>query len=419
MNKNIKSWFEGSQKILMRVSSLILVIAIICAGTSFAATGSRYTVDIYDGAEITRVEALSDNARSVCEEAKIQLSENDRLILDDYVFGKQSTIIICRESSVRLVLADGTTKDLMFAGTVKDLLNSEGVVLNENLVSSVDLDAVVTDNMEVRILNSYGITINADGETKTVESTAKTVKELLDENAIVLGENDEVNPSLDTELQNGTLVEILRVEYVERNATETIKFSNKTVNSSAMLKGTSKVTTEGVNGSKDVVYKDKIVNGQVVNSEKLSEKITKQPVTQVTTKGTLVKNTGLGNSKIQRNASAISEIALPSKYTIGENNVPTSYKKVITGKAAAYCIPGGTTSTGKKVKPGYIAVNPKQIPYGTEMWIVSTDGVVYGYAIAADTGGFAKKGTFTVDLYMNSKSQCRQWGARNVNIYIL
>ena len=66
-----------------------------------------------------------------------------------------------------------------------------------------------------------------------------------------------------------------------------------------------------------------------------------------------------------------------------------------------------------------IAVNPKQIPYGTEMWIVSDDGVVYGYCIAADTGGFVNKGKFTVDLYMNSTSQCRQWGARNVTIYIL
>ena len=53
------------------------------------------------------------------------------------------------------------------------------------------------------------------------------------------------------------------------------------------------------------------------------------------------------------------------------------------------------------------------------MWIVSTDGIVYGYAIAADTGGFVKKGKFTVDLFMNTESECIQWGSRDVVIYIL
>ena len=150
-----------------------------------------------------------------------------------------------------------------------------------------------------------------------------------------------------------------------------------------------------------------------------SETVTKKPVTKITTVGTLTKSSGLGNSKIEKNGKPISELTMPSKYTIGADNVPTSYKYKITGRAAAYCQPGGKTATGKAVMPGRVAVNPKQIPYGTEMWIVSNDGVVYGYAVAEDTGGFAKKGYYTVDLYMNSVSQCRQWGDRGVTIYVL
>ena len=70
--------------------------------------------------------------------------------------------------------------------------------------------------------------------------------------------------------------------------------------------------------------------------------------------------------------------------------------------------------------PGHIAVDPKQFPYGTEMWIVSTDGkYVYGYAIAADTGGFVQQKTFTVDLYMHSYEEACRWGARQVRIYVL
>ena len=83
-------------------------------------------------------------------------------------------------------------------------------------------------------------------------------------------------------------------------------------------------------------------------------------------------------------------------------------------------MPGGITSTGEKVRTGYIAVDPNEIPYGTEMYIVSADGKrVYGYCIAADTGGFINSTDWTVDLYMDTEQECVNWGRRDIIIYIL
>ncbi|MBR5203003.1 MAG: G5 domain-containing protein [Clostridia bacterium] len=419
MINKIKGYAKASRRNFTRVLALIMAIAVLCAGTAFAATSETYIVDIYEGSQVTRVETDSEDAYSVVAEADIKLAENDKLILKDFTAGEDSRIIICRESNVKFVNADGTIENVVFAGTVAELIKQQGVVLSDELVSSVNVNAVVTNNLEVRILNSYDLTINVDNEKKFVKSTAKTVGEVLAEQGIVLDEDDEVVPSADTELSNEMVIDVLRVEYVTREAEETVKFSTKTNYSSSMTKGTKKVTQQGVNGTKTVVYKDKVVNGVVESSETVSETVTKQPVTEITTVGTLSQSSGLGNSKIAKNAKPISQLVMPSKYTIGENNIPTNYKYKITGRAAAYCIPGGRTATGKPVMPGRVAVNPNQIPYGTEMWIVSDDGVVYGYAVAEDTGGFAKNGYFTVDLYMNSVSQCRQWGSRGVTIYVL
>ena len=419
MINKIKGYAKASRRNFTRVMALIMAIAILCAGTAFAATSETYIVDVYEGSQVTRVETTEKDAYSVVAEAGIQLAENDKLILKDFTVGEDSRVIVCRASNVKFINADGTVKNIVFAGTVAELIEQQGVVLSDKLVSSVNVKAVVTNNLEVEILNYYNLTINVDNEKKFVKSTAKTVGDLLEEQNIVLDSDDEVVPSVDTALSNELIIDVLRVEYVTRETEETIKFGSKTKYSSAMLKGTKKVTQEGVNGSKTVVYKDKVVNGVVESSEVQSETITKKPVDKVTTIGTLVKSSGLGNSKIEKNGKPISELVMPSKYTIGANNVPTSYKYKITGRAAAYCQPGGKTATGKAVMPGRVAVNPKQIPYGTEMWIVSNDGVVYGYAVAEDTGGFAKKGYYTVDLYMNSNSQCRQWGDRGVTIYVL
>lgn len=420
MNKELRGQVKATRKTILRVTALIMAIAVLCAGTAFAATSETYITDVYEGSQVTRVESNETDPYAVVAEAEIQLSENDKLILDDFTAGEDSRIIVCRASNVTFTYADGKTENLIFAGRVSELIEQQGVVLSDNLVSSVNVKAVVTNNMEVKILNNYELTINVDDEIRHVKSTAKTVGELLEEQKIVLDEDDEVVPSADTELSNELTIDVLRVEYVTREAEESVPFTSTTKKSSSMLKGTKKVTTEGVNGTKTVVYKDRVVNGVVESTEVQSETVTKKPVTEVTTIGTLVKTTSkLGNSKIEKNGNPISEIALPSKYSIGKNNVPTEYKYTITGKAAAYCEPGGKTATGKAVMPGRIAVNPKQIPYGTEMWIVSDDGVVYGYAIAEDTGGFAKKGKFVVDLYMNSTSQCYKWGSRNVTIYVL
>jgi 3D (Asp-Asp-Asp) domain-containing protein len=70
--------------------------------------------------------------------------------------------------------------------------------------------------------------------------------------------------------------------------------------------------------------------------------------------------------------------------------------------------------------PGHIAVDPKEFPYGTELYVVSADGsYVYGYCIAADTGGFVKMGNTDIDLYMANKDMCYDWGNREVIIYVL
>lgn len=422
MNQNIKGQVKATRRIAVRVTAIILAFAILCAGTAFAATSeTSYIVDIYEGSQVTRIETTETVAEKVVAEAGIQLSENDRLILDNFNPGKDSRIEIYRACQVTFVHADGKTVDTTFAGTVEELIENQGVTLSDNLFSSVNVNAVVTNNLRVEIISAFDIIINVDGEEKAVQTTEKTVGDVLREQGITLDEDDEVSPTADTVLSNDLVIDVLRVEYVTRETEEKIPFTTEKVNSSALNKGTQKVSQKGVNGIKTFTYEDKVVNGVVESSELVSEEVTKEPVKEIIKVGTLVKQTStkLGNNKIEKNGKPISELQLPSKYSIGANNVPTEYKYTIQGRGAAYCIPGGITATGRPVKPGYIAVNPKQIPYGTEMWIVSNDGVVYGYAIAADTGGFVKKGYFTCDLYMNSTEQCYQWGDRGVTIYVL
>ena len=50
---------------------------------------------------------------------------------------------------------------------------------------------------------------------------------------------------------------------------------------------------------------------------------------------------------------------------------------------------------------------------------IEFDRYVYGYAIAGDTGGFIHNSSTVVDLYIRGYDACKQFGRRNVDIYVL
>lgn len=131
-------------------------------------------------------------------------------------------------------------------------------------------------------------------------------------------------------------------------------------------------------------------------------------------------STNVSVSKPVSSNSAISTLTPDIDIELDENGIPVNYKKATRVQATAYTYTGNRCATGVKPQPGYIAVNPKVIPYGTKMYIVSADGkYVYGYAIAADTGGFIKSRPTNVDLFLETQAACKYFGRRDIIIYFL
>ena len=173
---------------------------------------------------------------------------------------------------------------------------------------------------------------------------------------------------------------------------------------------------EGKDGESEFTYRDKYVNGKLDSTKKVHERVIEKVVDKKIFKGRVPK---VGKIKLKAGLKPISELTPPSKLKLGPDGLPTSYKKIVDGTAKAY-YGGWGTASGRKPMPGHIAVDPKQFPYGTELYIVSLDGKqVYGYCIAADTGAFVGMEACTVDLYMNTRAECCAWGHRGVRIYVL
>lgn len=152
-------------------------------------------------------------------------------------------------------------------------------------------------------------------------------------------------------------------------------------------------------------------NRKETEKELLREEIAKAPVQQIVAIGT--------------GENTETERTFP---LFGENCIITQEGQVLEFshqgqfKATAYTAgePGvdGITATGTQARVGAIAVDPKVIPYGTKLFILSEDGkYIYGEATAEDCGGLIKGNR--IDLYFDTLAECNTFGVRLCQVYFL
>ena len=296
--------------------------------------------------------------------------------------------------------------------------NTASVLSNLKLKSqSYDIVSTVKDENKtiINIVYTFPVYITNGGSAIKVNVPECTVREALASAGFRADEHDIVQPALNTVLTDETYIDYINVDYVSSSRTETVPYSTSTVYSNKYKQGTTTTLTKGENGSREITYTSKLVNGEVVSAEVTSVVTLSSVVNEVKVVGTKKPTV-----KTSEDVKSISTLTPAEPIELDKNGVPVNYKSKRTARATAYTYTGNNCATGVAPQPGYIAVNPKVIPYGTKMYIKSSDGrYIYGYAVAADTGGFIKKHPTGVDLFFTTESACQRFGVRTVEIYIL
>jgi len=78
------------------------------------------------------------------------------------------------------------------------------------------------------------------------------------------------------------------ITYKETEETQAIAFDKTSKEDGALAKGTTSITTAGVDGIKTITYKLTLTDGVETNKEIVNETVTKAPVAEVTSIGTYV-----------------------------------------------------------------------------------------------------------------------------------
>ncbi len=269
-----------------------------------------------------------------------------------------------------------------------------------------------TENKMTSVKISYGypVYITRGDETKEITFFGGDVKTALETAGFTPDKYDFTEPSLDTVITDTIYIDYTDIDYVKTTKTEAIPHGTKKTYTTDLKNGTKKVIREGKDGVKEVTVVEKLVNGKSVKASE-SAVVLSKPVSAKVSVGIKANTSKKGH---------ISTLSSKKEIALDKNGAPLNYKSKMTVRATAYTHTGNPCSTGVMPQPGYIAVNPKVIPYGTKMFIKTVDGkYIYGYAVAADTGGFIRNHPTGIDLFFNSESECRSFGVRYAEIYIL
>ena len=256
----------------------------------------------------------------------------------------------------------------------------------------------------LNIERAFSVSITADGQEYPVKLVFGTVADALERAGITLEGDDYTEPALDHVVTAGSKIVVHRVDYAERVETQAIPYDTQYVYTSLYFRNTGRTTTlqHGAAGQQTVTTRDRYVDGELENSTVVDTTTTVEPTDHV------IKTYGAG--------APVS----PLTGAAGTTNAPPSYSKVLTGKATGYYSRTGKGSSGLGLGYGTVAVDPDVIPYGTKLYITSTDGkFVYGYAVATDTGIAVQKGQILVDLFYETYAESVINGAIQVNVYVV
>lgn len=392
----------------------VALMGTMCLSAAVSVAAMSKTVTVTDGEQVVTINTINPQTDVILERTGISLNENDKLIRTE---SESSDISISILRAFNVDVVDGKTKKTLTFndGTVADAIKAAGLTLSNNDSISFSRETQLEPDMEIKIARFYTVNINVKGTKITKEVPEGTVASALEYLDIKLDKNDVVSVDVNKEVTENMDIVINSVTYKDVKTTESIAYSTKYQDSDDMYIGETSTVQAGVNGERTIVTREKYINGKLDSSSQVSNEITKQPVDEIIAQGTkeYVSQvyTNSGSISVNESANVLTDV----------NGNQVNYTRVLTGSGTAYYAPAGAlTATGRLARYGVVAVDPDIIPYGSILYIVSNDGqVVYGYAVAGDTGGALWAGTAIVDLYYNTYDECCQFGRRDVTIYVL
>jgi len=278
------------------------------------------------------------------------------------------------QRAVPVVLETGAVRTPFYthAETVGEALLESGVLLYRADRIFPAAETPVQSGMHIRVERSVPVSIYVDGHVLRTRTHRNRVGEVLADLGVLLNGQDYTTPSLDATLGDGEEVRVIRVTETVVVEQSPIPFETVWRADENMELDIQGLLQEGAPGVLERRRRVRYENGEVVDRRVEGESVVLAPTNRVM---------GYGTKVVVRQLDTPSG---PVEYWRKFRMLATSYSASTAGVSPSnphY----GYTATGARMDNGIVAVDPRFIRLGTQVYVPG-----YGIGLAADTGGAIK-----------------------------
>ncbi|WP_336711084.1 ubiquitin-like domain-containing protein [Arthrobacter sp. USHLN218] len=269
----------------VKITGQVVVMTALVFGL-VAFVGNNKSVTLTVDGQASNISTFGTTVQDVLDEAGVQVDGYDEVtpaVATEISNGGSIQVITAKP--VKLTL-DGSSKTVQStSATVKDLINELGVEEDSELSAPLDADLASVSN--VVISTPKTVTITVDGKTKDKITTAATVGDLLTEQKITLGKDDELSKPKSTPVKEKLKLKITRIDRDQKiEITEPIAFETETKKDSSMYEDEKVVTRTGIAGERTKTYALVLVDGKETERELVKDRVTTEPVSEKVSVGT-------------------------------------------------------------------------------------------------------------------------------------
>lgn len=275
-------------QVLIPLTAGLSAMALVGSMGYAAAMQSHDVTLTVDGAE-QALTVREDTVADVLELQGVELGSHDVVLPAEdtkVVDGMDITVLVARPLEVTV---DGESREVWTTGkTVGEALGFLDLDAHDSKFSASRSAGIGREGLSVDIITAKDVTLIAGGKEQDIR-LAGTVGDVLAKAGITPDSDDIVSEPVAELLADGMEITFTDVEVKEATKDVVLPFKKTSKESKELPKGEQKVTIKGVEGLKQETYEETYHDGKLVESKKVSEKVVKKPVTQVTTVGTYVE----------------------------------------------------------------------------------------------------------------------------------
>ncbi len=351
-----------------RPARIVLTAGVLSAlvGGGYAYADAKKTVTLSVDGQTRTVSSFGfgSTVKDVLAGAHVNVSDKDLVAPSTASDVHDGESIVVRYARPLQLTVDGSTRTVWTtANTVDGALSALGVRAAGADLSVSRSTPLGRKGLSVDVETLKHVSLTVDGHTRSIATTAATMRQVLADQKIRLASTDQLSGGFDTPLTDGRQATLTRIGSTTTVRTVAIGHATTQRSSADLYQGQTRVLQAGHNGVRTIYTGVRIVNGKATEKKIVGTKVTTAPQTRIVEVGTKARPVAAPQPAAAPHRSSSTSSSRSSSSRSSSTPVTTSTRSGgLNWAGLARCESGGNPR----------AVSPGGLYYGLYQFSVTT-----------------------------------------------